>query len=175
MQADSPANRVIQDQRNSPRLGGRHTPSAIIALLVVSFVQNMGASDGCDRTAQMQVYSNAFVHEETGDVLGYELAVKRHNEDSTVNALFYIYEGAPNDEAIPLNGLISGKNLSIQGNWVEHLVEHPSKKEIVQTHFVKINGVLNSASFRGDVKIEGMDERDSVRLKRVKRIWLCKR
>jgi hypothetical protein len=122
----------------------------------------------------MEVYSNAFAHKETGDILGYELAVKRH-DDSTVEAFFYVYEGAPNNEAIPLSGHLLGKNLSIQGDWVEHLIEYPSKKETVQTHFVKIDGVLDSASFRGQVTIEGMGERDSVRLKRVKRIWLCKR
>jgi hypothetical protein len=122
----------------------------------------------------MDVYSNAFAHKETGDILGYELAVKRR-DDSTVEAFFYVYEGAPNNEAIPLSGHLSGKNLSIQGDWVEHLTEYPSKKETVQTHFVKIDGVLDSASFRGEVTIEGMGERDSVRLKRVKRLWLCKR
>jgi hypothetical protein len=83
-------------------------------------------------------------------VLGYELAVERH-DDSTVEASFYVYEGAPNNEAIPLSGHISGKNLSIQGNWLERLIEYPAKKEIVQTHFVKIDGMLDSTSFRGAV------------------------
>jgi hypothetical protein len=45
----------------------------------------------------------------------------------------------------------------------------------VQTHVVKIDGMLDSTSFRGAVATEGMGERDSVRLKRMKRIWLCKR
>ncbi len=107
----------------------------------------------------MEVYSNAFAHKETGDILGYELALKPH-DDSTVEAFLYVYEGAPNDEAIPLSGHISGRNLRIQGKWVEHLTEYPSKKEIVQTHFVKIDGVLDSASFRGDITIEGMGERE---------------
>ena len=121
----------------------------------------------------MEIYSNAFAHAETGDVLGYELAVKRH-DDSTVEASLYVYEGAPNEEAIPLSGRISGKNLSVEGNWVEHLIEYPSKKETLQTHFVKIDGVFNSTSFRGEITIEGMGERDAIRLKRIKRIWLCK-
>jgi len=101
----------------------------------------------------MEVYSNAFAHEETGDILGYELALRRH-ADSIVEALFYVYEGVPNDEAIPLSGHISGDNLSVQGNWVEHLIQYPSKKEITQTHLVKIDGVLNSAAFRGEVTIK---------------------
>jgi hypothetical protein len=146
----------------------------LIVLLGFSSFQNLGASDECSRTTAMEVYSNAFAHEETGDVLGYELAVKRH-DDSTVEAFFYVYEGAPNNEAIPLSGRLSGKRLSIQGDWVEHLIEYPSKKEIVQTHVVKITGVLDSASFRGVVTIEGMAERELVRLKRVKSIWLCTR
>jgi hypothetical protein len=40
----------------------------------------------------MQVYSNVFIHKETGDVLGYDLAIK-HDGDSTVDALLYVYEG----------------------------------------------------------------------------------
>jgi hypothetical protein len=122
----------------------------------------------------MEIYSSAYSHEETGDVLGYELAVKRH-DDSTVETFLYVYEGAPNDEAIPLSGHISGKNLSVQGNWVERLIEYPSKKEVAQTHFVKIQGVLISTSFRGEVTISGIGERDPVLLKRVKTIWLCKK
>jgi hypothetical protein len=51
-------------------------------------------------TAQMQIYSNAYISKETGDVVGYELAIKQH-DDSTVDALLYVYEGAPNDDGIP--------------------------------------------------------------------------
>jgi hypothetical protein len=122
----------------------------------------------------MRIYSNAFVHKETGDVLGYELAI-RENGDSTTNALLYVFEGAPNDEGIPLSGRISGKSLTVEGKWVEHLVEYPSKKETIQTHVVKIDGALDEGSFRGKIKIENMDLPDNVRLKRVKRLWLCKR
>jgi nitrite reductase/ring-hydroxylating ferredoxin subunit len=39
-----------------------------------------------ERLPEMQVYSNVFVHEETGDVLGYDLALKR-NGDLGVDAL----------------------------------------------------------------------------------------
>ncbi|HEX8816524.1 MAG TPA: hypothetical protein VF753_13590 [Terriglobales bacterium] len=148
---------------------------ALFAVLVFSFVlcpQGVRASDECSRIAQMQVYSNAFIQKETADVLGYELAINRHR-DSTVDAFFYVYEGAPNNEGIPLSGRISGNDLSVQGNWVEHLIEYPSKKQIVQTHFVELDGALDSHSFRGKVTIEGMEKRDSVSLKRVKSIWLC--
>ena len=129
--------------------------------------------DKCSRTAQMQIYSNAYISKETGDVVGYELAIKQH-DDSTVDALLYVYEGAPNDDGIPLSGRISGKNLTIQGNWVEHLVEYPSKKEIVQTHFVKIGGTLDSASFKGKVEIEGNAPPGESRLKRFEQIWVCR-
>jgi hypothetical protein len=145
----------------------------IAGLLILSTATSARVSDECSRTAQMQIYSSAFIHEETGDLLGYELAV-RPQHDSRVDALFYIYEGAPVDKGIPLSGYISGRHLRIQGNWAEHLVEYPSKKQIVQTHFVKIDGTLDSASFRGYVTIEGMVQRDSLRLKRIKQIWLCK-
>jgi len=121
----------------------------------------------------MQVYSNVFVHKETGDLLGYDLAIKRDG-DSRVDSLLYVYEGGDSDDGVSLSGQISNSRLSVQGTWVEHLVEYPSKKEIVQNHFVKIVGTLDSAAFRGELTIEGMGEREQVRLKRVKRIWSCK-
>lgn len=121
----------------------------------------------------MQVYSNIFIHKETGDLLGYDLAVKR-DRGSGVDALLYVYEGGGSDPGVPLSGQISNNRLSIQGTWVEHLVEYPSKKEIVQEHFVKIVGVMDSATFRGELTIKGMDEDERVRLKRVRRIWSCK-
>jgi hypothetical protein len=126
----------------------------------------------CGRTAKMRVYSDAYLSEETGDVGGIELAITERN-DSTVEALLFIYEGAPNDEAIPLSGSAASKYLTLQGKWVEHLVEYPSKKEIVQSHFVRMEGKLDSAAFQGDLKIEGLAFPDKARLKRVPQIWLC--
>ena len=122
----------------------------------------------------MLVYSNVFVHEETGDVLGYDLALKRKG-DLGVDALLYVYEGGNSDEGVPLSGQVSKSRLSVQGTWVEHLVEYPSKKEIVQTHSVRIVGTLDSTAFRGDLTIEGMGEREHVQLKRAKRIWSCRK
>jgi len=138
------------------------------------FAQNRVAADECERTAGMQVYSNVFVHEETGDLLEYELAIKR-NADSGADALLYVYEGGNSDAGVPLSGQISNNHRSIQGTWVEHLIEYPSKKEVVQTHFVKIVGTLDTAAFRGDLTIEGMEEQEQIQLKRVMRILSCRR
>ena len=115
-------------------------------------------------------FGNVFIHEETGDVLGYELAIKRP-ADSGADALLYGYEGGNSEPGVPRSGQISNNHLSIQGTWVEHLVEYPSKKEIVQTHFVKIAGTLDNAAFRGDLTIEGMEEQVQIQLKHVKTIW----
>jgi hypothetical protein len=154
-----------------------HYALVIVSMIAVSSLQAQQSStpqiSSCSEAAQMRIYSSAFVHEETGDLLGYELAIKQ-NTDSTVNALLYVYEGAPDEEGIPLSGRISGKSIVVKGNWEEHLVESPSKKEIIQSHFVKVDGVLDAASFQGHVKIENMDSPDKVRLKRVKRLWFCK-
>lgn len=144
-----------------------------VGLLVLITATYANGSDQCSRTDRMQIYSNAYVHPETGDILGYELAVSR-DSGSKVDAFFYTYEGAPNDEAIPLSGHLSGKHLTVQGTWVEHLVEHPAKKQIIHTHVITIDGALDPAFFRGHITIEGMVERDRVRLRRVKKIWLCK-
>lgn len=128
--------------------------------------------DECMRTANLKIYSSAFVEKETGDLDGYELAIDEH-KDSTVNAFLYVYEGGES-EGIPLLGHISGDQLSVEGKWVEHLIEYPSKKEVVQTYFVKLSGILKPSSFRGKLSIEGMETDQAIRLKRVKRIWMCK-
>jgi hypothetical protein len=94
--------------------------------------QNAVVSDEYARTVGMQVYSNVFVHKETGDVLGYDLAIKRDGE-SGLDALLYVYEGGNSDDGVHLSGQISNGRLSIQGTWVEHLVEYPSQKEIGKT------------------------------------------
>jgi hypothetical protein len=120
----------------------------------------------------MRIYSNAHLSEETGDVVGYELALERRNE-SAVDALLYLYEGEAHDDGIHISGSISGKKLTLNGSWVEHLIEYPAKKEVVQTHLVKIDGTLDSGSFPGRITIEGLTP-DNVRLKRVERIWVCK-
>ena len=125
------------------------------------------------RTAQMRIYSDAyFIEEEAGDVLGYELAI-RQNNGSAVDALLYFYQGAPNNRGIQLSGRISGKKLSLAGNWVEHLIQYPSRKKIIETHFVRIDGMLTSTRFRGRIDIQGYDT-EIVRLRRVDCIWLCK-
>lgn len=74
-----------------------------------------------------------------------------------------------------LSGQISNNRLSIQGTWVELVVEYPSKQEILQNHFVKIAGTLDNAAFRGDLTIEGMEQQEQIQLKQVKRIWSCRR
>ncbi len=122
---------------------------------------------------KMRVYSDAYLSEETGDVGGTELAIKE-KKDSAVDALLFFYEGEPNDEAIPLSGSAANKHLTLQGNWVEHAVEYPSKKEIVQTHLVTVDGMLDLGMFQGDLKIEGLALPVKARLKRVPQIWLCR-
>ena len=93
--------------------------------------------------------------------------------DATVEAFLYIYEGSTAGDGIDLPGHISGKDLTIAGNWIEHLIEYPFKKEIVQTHFVRIDGTLSQTSFLGRIKITDLDE-GKIKLKRVNHIWICK-
>jgi hypothetical protein len=143
---------------------------------VVSSGKNLNAcEDECIRTAHSQIYSNAVFIEDAGDVVGFELAVQRSNHGSSVSALLYDYEGVPNEDGISLSGQILGKELIIEGNWVRHLTEMPSKKQIVETRHVKVNGKIDSTRFRGTIKIEDLDTPINVRLKRVDHIWMCKR
>jgi hypothetical protein len=148
----------------------------ITAIAMVAFVYpsplNATQAD-CSRTANMQIYSDAFLSKETGDLVGYELALKR-TSDSTVESLLFVYEGAP-DAGIPLAGRILQKQVTIQGNWIERQIEYPSKKEIVVTHPVKIDAAIDSRSFTGTIKIGDLVTPDKIRLKHVSRIWMCKK
>jgi len=170
------ASLAAEDRCSKPQLRSSRQQFLVVAIAMgaVLYPLHLGAKeDACAQTANMQIYSNAFLSEETGDLVGYELAL-RQASDSTVEALLFVYEGAP-DDGVGLPGRISGKNLTIEGNWLEHQIEYPSKKEVVVTHMVKIDGTLDSGWFRGTIKIGGMVTPDKVRLKRVSRVWVCKK
>jgi hypothetical protein len=150
---------------------------AILTLIsLVRFVAPVASQktseDECGRTARLQTYSNAVFVEEAGDVVGYEL-VFQQRDGNAMTALLYVYEGVPNEDGIRVSGQISGKNVTMEGNWVLHLIEEPSKKEVVETRPVEISGTLDSKRFRGTIKISGVAT--SVTLKRVDHIWMCRR
>lgn len=169
-----PIGKLVARMMNVNFIAQRVVLATLLVLLVVSFVSGQTASEGeCARTAHMQIYSATTVSKETGDLDGYELALVQH-KDSTVDALLYVYEGAANDDGIPISGRILGKNLTVEGTWNEHQIEYPSKNEIVVKHFIRIEGTLDSNWYRGTLKIEGLDTPGNVRLKRVNRIWMCK-
>jgi hypothetical protein len=150
--------------------------AALLALVpVVGFDESLRASEGqCARTAHLRIYSNASFIEEAGDVVGYELAMQRP-KGTSIGALLYFYEGVPNEEGLSLLGQISGQKLTMEGDWTMHLIEEPSKKEVVETQHVSLDGTLDSTWFRGTIKIKGMVTPTSVQLKRVSRIWTCGR
>jgi len=112
------------------------------------------------------------MHEETGDLLGYDLAIKRQGS-SGAKALLYVYEGGGAGEGIPLSGQVSKNRLTLRGTWVEHPLEYPSKRKILEQHSVEILGILTLANFSGKLTISEIDDHQHVRLKRVKKIWSC--
>jgi hypothetical protein len=120
----------------------------------------------------MRVYSSAFIQEETGDLLGYDLALGPAAETNT-DALLFIHEGSPG-EGIPLKAKQSDGKIAIEGDWVEHLLEYPSKKETVQTHSIKITGMANKYRFTGTIVIGGITTPEKFSLKRVQKIWMCR-
>ncbi|MBZ5648452.1 MAG: hypothetical protein LAN37_14655 [Acidobacteriia bacterium] len=137
--------------------------------LSCAFGQNTPLDD-CARTARMRIYSDAFVSEETGDLGGYELALDRRN-DSAVHGLLYVYQGGPSD-GIPLTGRVTGNRVRLEGDWVLHVTEYPSGKQITEKRFVRVVGTAGSAAFQGTVSFESLTP-ERLRLKRVKSIWLC--
>jgi len=128
--------------------------------------------DQCSKTADMYIYSNVFVHQESGDLLGYELAIKRQ-ADSRVEALLYVYEGGGAGDGIPLAGEVSKNHLILKGTWDEQLIEYPSKKIIVEHHAVELIGTVDLSTFRGELTISDIENHQHIRLSHVKRIWFC--
>jgi len=143
----------------------------VLSLFPSTFGQDAWKGE-CARTADLKIYSGAFTAEQTGDIEGYELAIDER-KGSTVTAFLYVYEGG-GSEGIKLPGHIAGNKLLIQGKWVEHLTEYPSKKEIVQTRFVRLGGTITPFVIRGKLTIEGMRKNQAIELKRAKHIWMCK-
>ena len=129
------------------------------------------SEDVCAKFAHLRTYSNAIFVEEAGDVVGYELVFQRSNGNSA-SALLYVYEGAPNEDGISVSGQISAGKVVMKGNWVQHLIEEPAKKRVVETYPVEISGTLDSKHFRGNITISRAAE--SLTLRRVEYIWLCK-
>jgi hypothetical protein len=146
--------------------------SLIISLS--NIVGQDGLPDECARTAQMDIYSDAQVSKVTGDLSGFDLALDKPN-GSQRKALLFVYEGG-GSEGIPLSATVDRDNLVIEGTWVEHLTEYPAKKDIVQTHQVRITGKLTPKILRGTISIEGLEivNPESMQLKRIQKIWVCK-
>jgi hypothetical protein len=134
--------------------------------------QTAPIEDACVKTAGMQVYSNVFIHEETGDLLGYDLAIKRQGS-SGAEALLYVYEGGDAGEGIPLSGQVSKNRLTLRGTWVEQLLEYPSKRKILEQHSVEILGIVTLGNFSGELTISKREDHQRVRFKRVNKIWSC--
>ena len=148
-----------------------------VLFLVIGLHNSFGQTrlpDECTRTAQMEIYSDAQVSRVTGDLGGFDLALDKP-DGSQRKALLFVYEGGES-EGIPLSVIADGDNLIIGGTWVEHLTEYPSKRDIVQTHQVKITGKLTPKILRGTISIEGLEivNPEGMQLKRAKRIWMCK-
>lgn len=156
----------------------RDASSFFTILLIIGSLDTFGQDripEECVQTAQMDVYSDAHISKDTGDLNGFELAVEKPN-GSPRKALLFMYEGAASD-GIPIGATTDGNKLAIDGTWIEHLTEYPSKRDIVQTHRVRINAILTANMLRGTISIEGLEiiNPDKMRLKRVKQIWVCRR
>jgi hypothetical protein len=138
----------------------------LIVLTVLTSCTFALAKDECVQTASYKIYSNAFLSQETGDVGGYELALKPTTGNS-YEALLYIYEGAPILAGIPLVGGKQGATISLE--WHQELVEHPLN--ITQAQHIELKGRISGNHFRGSLQID--NDSSSLSLKLVNYIWLC--
>jgi len=123
----------------------------------------------CAGNLCLQIYSNADFVEQAGDVIGYELAFEQPSGKS-IKARLYIYQGEPNRDGISVSGQLSAGKVMMEGKWVQHLIEEPSKKEIIETQPVEITGTLDPYWFRGVIKVS--DHTEQVTMKRTDHTWL---
>jgi hypothetical protein len=144
---------------------------AVVVLTMIAFCTFGFAKNECPQTTTYRIYSNAFYSKETGDVGGYELALKPTTGNS-YDALLYIYEGAPNTDGIAMTGTGQAPTISLEGNWIEELIEYPSKRHVTDTKHVKLKGRFSKAKFSGLVQID--NDSSPFSLKSTNHIWLCK-
>lgn len=142
----------------------------LFVMALPAFVHQQ-AQPECTQTSGMRIYSNATYVEETGDVIGIELALAVR-PDNAVSALLYDYEGVPTKEGVPLPGRAAGTTISIDGIWVQRM-ESSSGKEVVHRVPVKLSGTFDEMNFVGTVQINGGSLK-ALRLRRVDAIWLCR-
>jgi hypothetical protein len=154
--------------------------AGLLSALLLVFSSNSslgqsGTNPECAQTAQMDIYSDARVSSETGDLSGFEVALDKNSNGPQRKALLFVYEGS-DSEGIPLTATINGEHLVIEGTWVERLTEYPSKKEVVHNHLVKLAATLTPKMLRGTISIDGLEitNPDKMRLKRARQIWVCK-
>jgi len=72
------------------------------------------------------------------------------------DVLLFVYEGAANNDGIPLRPQLNGDKISVSGTWVEHLIEYPSKKAIVARLPVMIEGLMGPKYLEGHITIGGL-------------------
>jgi hypothetical protein len=147
----------------------------LLALSLRNSFGQGGVKQECAYTAQMNVYSDAQISNTTGDLGGFELALDKNLKGSQRKALLFVYEGSDSD-GIPLTATVNDDHLIIEGTWVEHLTEYPSKKDFVEKHFVRVTGTITPKMLQCTISIEGLEiaNPENMRLKRVRQIWICK-
>ena len=135
-------------------------------LIIGSAAAQQGDRDYCEAASSGVAYSNAYVHRETGDTLGYAIVLRSDNK-----AIVYVYEGgAPSQIELPFER--TGNRVVIRGVWHEKLIEYPSRREFVKDRPVLVDGVLLGDTLKAMITIADLD-RLEVKLKRVAHILGC--
>ena len=137
-----------------------------------SIAQAVNSGD-CSLLASKKVYSNAWFVKEAGDVNGFDLALGK-TRGNAIEALLFVYEGSSSVAGIPLHGTSSGTEFNLTGDWIEDLVEYPSRKTIHQSRHVTLQGTLADRRVEGRLTIDGYMSNDAIRLKRGARVFSCK-
>ena len=113
-----------------------------------------------------------FIQKRVEMLLDMSLQLSRTKTRASMPSCSYS-KGVPS-EGVHLHGHKLGNKVELQGNWTEHLSVSGSQKEITQTLFAKVSGMMDPQLFRGTINITDYAKPEPVRLKRVKRLWMCK-
>jgi hypothetical protein len=72
--------------------------AGLLSALLLAFSSNHSLGQSgvkqCAQTAQMNIYSDAQVSSETGDLSGFEVALDKNSNGAQRKALLFVYEGA---------------------------------------------------------------------------------
>lgn len=125
-----------------------------LSVLVMLALSTSLAADRCSIPRNSAIYSNAYIHAETGDLLGYELSISPDGDTVEI----YVYQGDFSDP-VSLPATYDKGRLKVSA---------------VDKYHMKLNARVTKSKLVGTIAF-GDEKPQQIELRRVSHVWGCKR